>query len=160
MLIETARLRIFPLSASQISKYLACDFSLESELGLKPLKREIPDELMDTIRDNIIPILKNHPDDLYFTIWLMTDNSSHDIVGSFLLKGLPDKKGEVEIGYGTEPQFQQRGYMQEALSGFILWAKKQSRIKSIRAETNPDNIASQQVLIKKQFYRKRDEGRV
>ena len=57
----------------------------------------------------------------------------------------------MEIGYGTYPEFQGRGYMTEMVSGMVAWAKTQPGVKAIIASTDATNVASYRVLEKNQF---------
>ena len=69
-------------------------------------------------------------------------------------KGVPDSNGEVEIGYGIDPQFQRQGYMTEAVKAMIQWAFSEPACRVITAILSaPDNIASHRVLEKSGFHR-------
>jgi ribosomal-protein-alanine N-acetyltransferase len=52
----------------------------------------------------------------------------------------------VEIGYGIDPAYRNRGYMTEAVRGLIDWAFRDPRCRSITApNTERSNIASNHV---------------
>jgi RimJ/RimL family protein N-acetyltransferase len=55
------------------------------------------------------------------------------------------KNGITEVGYGMNPSYTGKGYMTEALEAFLIFGKKHG-IKTVRADTKPDNIKSQNVL--------------
>jgi RimJ/RimL family protein N-acetyltransferase len=63
-------------------------------------------------------------------------------------KGYPNNQGEVEIGYGIDGNFQNRGYTTEAVRALIVWAFARDNCRAVVAETHPANIASQRVLEK------------
>jgi [ribosomal protein S5]-alanine N-acetyltransferase len=65
--------------------------------------------------------------------------------------GEPNAAGEIEIGYGTYAEFQNKGFMTEAVGGMICWAKSQLDVRSIIASTDRINIASYTVLEKNGF---------
>lgn len=68
-------------------------------------------------------------------------------VGDFSFKGLnPD--GSVEIGYGIDEEFQGNGYATEAVGAATRWAASEPGVTRVEAETEPDNGASQRVLVK------------
>jgi RimJ/RimL family protein N-acetyltransferase len=73
------------------------------------------------------------------------------MVGDLCIIGEPNSEGEIEIGYGTYDEFQNRGFMTEIVSGIIQWAKIQPNVKSIIASTDKSNIASHKVLEKNGF---------
>lgn len=87
----------------------------------------------------------------YYTYWIVIYNEEYLMVADICFKGEPNSKGEIEIGYGTYPDFQLKGFMTEAIAGLINWAFEQKGVNSILAETDPNNIASQRVLKKNGF---------
>lgn len=74
-------------------------------------------------------------------------------VGGIGFKGLPDAEGIVEIGYGIDEAYRQQGYATEAVGGMVKWARKQSGVKYITAQTEPNNKISQKVLLANDFIR-------
>ncbi len=54
--------------------------------------------------------------------------------------------GSVEIGYGIVPPHRGHGYVTEAVNALTAWALAQPGVTEVRAETEPDNVASQRVL--------------
>ena len=73
------------------------------------------------------------------------------MVGDLCIIGEPNAEGEIEIGYGTYPEFRNKGYMTEIVRGIIEWVKSQPNVKSIIASTDITNIASYKVLVKNRF---------
>jgi RimJ/RimL family protein N-acetyltransferase len=73
------------------------------------------------------------------------------MVGDLCFRGNPDERGSIEIGYGTYEDFRGKGYMTEAVGGLITWAKMQSAVKSVTAETDKTNLASMVILQKNGF---------
>lgn len=73
-------------------------------------------------------------------------------------KDRPDADGLVEIGYGLGKEYEHRGYMTEAVKAMCSWALKTGKVRQIVAETENDNLPSQQVLKRCGFVEyKRDE---
>jgi len=151
-MIETKRLIIKPLTYEQLLKYMKNDNSLEREFGLKESLRTISDELREALEQTILPgVADPCKNSLFSTLWTIISKEENKMVGDLCFVGEPDDKGEVEIGYGTYPDFQRRGFMTEAVEGMILWARNQSLVKSIIASTEKSNPASYTVLLKNNF---------
>lgn len=151
-MIETNRLLIKPLTYNQLVKYIKADDSLEEELQLNPNLRTVPEILKEKMTLNILPkVADTTIDYLYVTLWTAIDKDKNQMVCDVCFKGEPNSEGEIEIGYGTQPQFLGKGFMKEAVGGIIEWAKIQPKVKSIFAETLKDNIASFTILEKNNF---------
>jgi len=82
------------------------------------------------------------------------------IIGEVGFKGLEKEKGQLEVGYGTEERFRNKGYMTEALTELIKWAFFQDKVKirEITAMTLSDNVPSQKVLGKAGLLLSHEEG--
>ena len=153
-MLETKRLLIKPLSYNQLVKYIKADDSLENELQLNSNGRAVPEILKEKMSLNILPKVADPTIDyLYVTLWSAINKKENWMVCEVCFKGEPNSEGEIEIGYGTQPQFQGKGYMNEAVGGMIEWAKKQPKVKSIFAETLKNNIASFTILERNNFVR-------
>lgn len=151
-ILETDRLRIMPLSHNQLINYLQADGSLEVELGVEPLKREISLELIEAFEKIILPTVGNPSCNyLFSTLWTLIDKEKMIMVGDICFKGDANPDGEVEIGYGTYPPFQKQGYMTEAVEALCQWAFTQTKVSGILADTHSTNIASQKILLKNGF---------
>lgn len=145
----TPRLKIIPLSKDQLVMYLE-----EPEVFIRqiyPVSRNI---LTDTLRRAIhmkIERMASTPaeDRAWLTYWLIVITSEGYGAGMVGFKGAPDKRGWVEIGYGIDPDFQNRGYMTEAVQHMINWAFSDARCTRILApDTFRSNLASNRVLQK------------
>ncbi len=151
-MIETERLILKPLTYEQLVKYTKCDNSLEKELKLNETSRTISPELKEAFEQTILPNVadktKNY---LYSTLWTAISKVDNKMIGDLCIVGEPNENGEIEIGYGTYDEFQNKGFMTEIVSGIIIWAKTQKKVKSIIASTNKNNAASFKVLEKNNF---------
>jgi RimJ/RimL family protein N-acetyltransferase len=58
--------------------------------------------------------------------------------------------GHVELGYGVPPRYQRRGFATEAVNAMVDWAFANG-VECVSAETLPELIASQRVLLKTGF---------
>jgi [ribosomal protein S5]-alanine N-acetyltransferase len=146
-MLETARLTLKPLTASEVRLHVAGQNRLERTLNLPNGQREVTEPLRSILTNFTIPRLESgRVDPLYHTIWVGIDCASRRIVADIKLKGEPDESGSVEIGYGTYPTFQRQGYMTEIVGGLLAWAAQQPGIRRVEAETAVENVASQKVL--------------
>ena len=150
--IETDRLILRPLTYDQLLKYAKCDNVLETELNLKASSRSISEELREALEQTILPNVadasKNY---LYSTIWTAISKDENRMVADLCFYGEPNTDGEIEIGYGTYNDCQNRGFMTEIVGGIVKWVETQIGISSIIASTDKTNVASFKVLEKNGF---------
>ena len=149
--IETARLYLHPLTYEQLKLYLQNDGSLEKELNINWQPRDIHPDLRESLQKTLSPEMEDHQNFHFFTLWTMISKEYNCMIGDLCFKGEPCENGSVEIGYGIYPAFERKGYITEAVEVLCLWAMNQKYVRSVRAETLPDNIASQRVLQKNGF---------
>lgn len=151
-MIETERLILKPLTYEQLEKYIKCDNSLEIELGLNETSRTISSELKEAFEQTILPnVADKSKNYLYSTLWTAISKIDNKMIGDLCIVGEPNADGEIEIGYGTYEEFQNKGFMTEIVSGIIKWTKTQPFVKSIIASTDRTNKASFKVLEKNGF---------
>ena len=106
----TDRLELIPLTREQLSWFLEDPDRFNQELGrtswkilTKALRKaiEIKLEKMQLI---------DEPDQAWITYWLMKVREDGTGIGLLGYKGVPDYRGQVEIGYGVDPDHQNQGY--------------------------------------------------
>jgi [ribosomal protein S5]-alanine N-acetyltransferase len=152
MNLQTPRLRIIPLSKEQLDNYSIPDYSLENSLNVNLISRIVPEFLANVITNKIMPHLNDTTKDpLYHTFWTIISKEENVMVADLCFKGEPNENGEIEIGYGTYPAFEGKGYMTEGVGAMIRWAFAQPNVQSVTAQTDPSNIASQKILEKNNF---------
>lgn len=151
-IIETERLRLIPLNLSQLEKYIRCDNSLETELGLNENSRTISEDLKEALEMVILPNVADESKNyLYSTIWTGILKKENKMVGDLCFYGEPNDLGQIEIGYGTYGDFQGKGIMTELISGILNWVQTQNKVKSVIATTEKTNTASAKVLLNNKF---------
>lgn len=151
-MIETERLILKPLTYEQLIKYTKCDNSLGEELSLNETSRRISPELKEALEQTILPnVADKNKNYLYSTLWTAISKTENKMIGDLCIVGEPNSNGEIEIGYGTYEEFQNKGFMTEIVSGIITWTKTQAIVKSIIASTDKTNTASFKVLEKNNF---------
>lgn len=97
--------------------------------------------------------IKDPANYIWYTDWLIILKQENKIIGSACFKGKPDKEGSVEIGYGMNEVYRNKGYISEAVKTITDWTLRQPGVNIIFAETDKSNIASQHVLEKCRFKR-------
>jgi [ribosomal protein S5]-alanine N-acetyltransferase len=152
MNLQTQRLRIIPLTKEQLANYSIPDYSLENSLNVNLIPRIVPEFLANVITNKIMPHLNDTTKDpLYYTFWTIISKEENVMVADCCFKGEPNEKGEIEIGYGTYPAFEAKGFMTEAAGEMVRWAFAQPNVLAVTAQTDPTNIASQKILEKNNF---------
>lgn len=146
-MIETERLILRPLTYDQLLKYDKSDNSLEAELNLEKSPRSISPELREALDYGILPNVADEQQNyLFSTLWTIILKESNRMVGDVCFKGEPNIDGEIEISYGTHFEFRRKGYMTEAVGEMLKWAKMQSNVMKVLANTEKNNLSSQRVL--------------
>ncbi len=125
-MIETNRLIIKPLSYNELIKHIKSPNDLANDFGLKPSKSLLDKETQEAILNDLLPNLSDlTKDPLFYTMWIVIEKNEKAIIGGICFHGEPDNNGEVEIGYGIDNDYRNKGYMTETISGLIHWIKKQ-----------------------------------
>ena len=134
-MLNTDRLRIYPASREQMEAMIASEQEEE-------LKKAYDEMLEGCLR---------HPDQWdWYAIW-MIEKTDGTHIGDFCFKGLRED-GIAEIGYGILEEYQGQGYATEAVQAACRWAFQHPQVKTLEAETDAGNAASQRVLQKCGFH--------
>jgi len=152
-MIQTPRLNLITLSREDLTAGLVSldDLSLRLNLVLVPdlfsgrVRSAVEKKVtkMEAIQIELVP---------WFTYWLIFLRVASTGVGMVGFKGAPNSNGEVEIGYGIDPNFQRKGYMTKAVNAMTQWAFSDPACRIITAILSaPNNIASHRVLEKSGF---------
>ncbi|HEY1038727.1 MAG TPA: GNAT family N-acetyltransferase [Bacteroidia bacterium] len=156
--LYTDRLRLVPLTLEQLKILSGGRNSLERSMGLilSDFVLNADDSFMEefqlAIDTHCIPKVTENPDNyLWFTHWLIVHRSLDLTIGGIGVDGLPNESGEVMIGYYIDKKFEGQGLAAEALAGMIKWLFENESVKSIIADTQEDNLASQKVLRRNGF---------
>ncbi|HEY4095553.1 MAG TPA: GNAT family N-acetyltransferase [Baekduia sp.] len=80
------------------------------------------------------------------------------VIGDIGFHAPPDDLGEVSIGFGIVPVARGRGYAREALTAVLQWALQQPEVRTVHADTDLINLASQRVLLGAGMRLAADEG--
>jgi ribosomal-protein-alanine N-acetyltransferase len=85
---------------------------------------------------------------LAWRIRVIVEQDTQYVIGSINLKGLPKQDGDVEIGWGVEPEHQRRGFAFEAAIAVAHWIWAQPHVRTLSATIAPDNEVSKRLAAK------------
>jgi RimJ/RimL family protein N-acetyltransferase len=133
MLLEAGEQDFVDLIAGNAPRGLALPNS-----ALAPVEvLHILGELATSIRSTFAP-----------AAWMILEQG--EIVGLCSITKLVDGGG-IDIGYGIAPTRQGQGNATRAVSAILEWARNDSRVQMVTAETAVNNPASQRVLLHNGF---------
>ena len=135
-MIITERMKVYPISIEKMKEIV----EIEKNEILKIAYKEMLDGCL------------NYPENyIWYTLWFIElKDSENEIIGTLSFKGIDDK-GIVEIGYGINEGYENKGYMTEAVRAIVKWASEQPNVNHIEAEAEENNYASIRVLEKCNF---------
>ena len=154
--IETERLVLFPYTAENLALFNSDLERFEDEYGVVYRSEEL-DYLLAGFLKKLEGEIRDDPENfLFFTEFLIVLKGNSHVIGSIDFKYVP-KDGVTEVGYGMNPSYTGHGYMTEALGAFLEFGKKLG-VRTVRADTRPDNFKSQNVLKRCGFRFLREDG--
>lgn len=148
MIIETTRLRIVPLTVEQFALLLCGVDKMEFELGLSPSNECLDEHTQQAMKRQYQKALNNLENYHWLANRQIILKAENKAIGSANFKNSPLENKDIEIGYGINPDYENQGYMTEAVQALCEWAINQPDVESIIAETDRENYASQRVLQK------------
>lgn len=80
------------------------------------------------------------------------------VIGDVGFMGPPDATGAVSVGCAITPDERGQGYATEALSAVLAWAREQSGLTCVLADTTRSNVASQRLLERVGLHRIGEDG--
>lgn len=147
MKIETARLILKPLSSLQLALYMQSAEILSTQLKLEHPLKPLDAHMQKVYRLKQSRIEAEPASLLYNTYFIIILKELNCAIGSLSLKGNPDAEGLVEVGYAIDSEYQNRGFMREALQGFLDAIMQIKEVSGVNACTSVDNMPSQKVLL-------------
>ncbi len=147
MTLQTQRLTLRALKKSEL------EIALESIEKFAILtKISVGDTIIDehlhyAFGVRLKKVMENEANYLWNTIWMVSLKEQKTMIGALMIKGVPDAKGDVIVGYGINNLYQQKGYASEALNGLKDWIFSDPSVNAIFGDTDIDNHASHKVLI-------------
>ena len=139
--LQTARLRLEPVTAEAARAVIAGDVSGLAASGLKAAEgwphEDTADGLGMVVKTGI-PLS-----------WFVVADGA--VIGDCGLHGPVDEAGNAEIGYGLAVPSRGQGYGSEAVAAITAWLLSQPEVRHLRACTLTDNVPSRRVLEKAGF---------
>ncbi|HEY6761171.1 MAG TPA: GNAT family N-acetyltransferase [Baekduia sp.] len=142
MELTTPRLRLRPLAPAEMRELLegrllpgqawAEGYPLDGTLVAVAMQSELVDHDVD--RGG-------------FCHYQVIEKDTNLVIGDIGFHQPPDELGELSVGFGIVPVARRRGYAVEALRALLGWALAQPEVRSIHADTDLVNLASQRVLL-------------
>lgn len=84
-------------------------------------------------------------------IWAIEITNGHNFIGTIGLRNFNKNRTKAEIGYELLPAFQKQGFMHQALKLVTEYGFNKLKLKLIEAVIHPDNLASQNLVLKSGF---------
>lgn len=140
--LKTERLTLRPLLKTDDQQI----FALRSNQSVNQYLSRKPRLSIDDARRFIQAILDNQA-----FYWAITLTGGTELTGTVCLFNLSDDHQKAELGYELLPEFQGKGFMQEAVGAMIDFAFRRLNVSTIQAYTHVENQASSQLLEKLNF---------
>ena len=146
-MLETPRLRLVPASPELARAEINDRDRFAALLGAAVPANWPPETLADAL-EFFLGLLEQNPGWPGWLGWYAVERGTDGdvLVANGGFKGPPDEQGQVEIGYSVLPQFQGRGIASELMAALVAWAGRQPGVRTVLAQTTPDNLGSQGVL--------------
>lgn len=114
-------------------------------IGREPLKSI--EEAKDYIQENLQKI-----EDGKLWLWAIRDRTAiHELMGSIALFKIDETHHRCSVGYSLRTKFHRKGVLSECLPVVLDFAFQEAKLHSIQAEIDPENIASEKLLLKMGF---------
>ncbi len=140
--LQTERLELFPLPPAAAA---ALPDNREEVARIIAANRS-PEWPQPDLLDVLPRQAAGAPEDARFGAWVIVERASNTVIGDIGFFGPPTPEATVEIGYSIVPDRRRRGYLTEAASALIDWAKRQPGVSAVLARCDPDNLASIRTL--------------
>ncbi len=148
MLLNSERVSLIPLNIEALQLALEDYQALGNLLGASVTTGSLDDEMQYAMTVRLKKASEDPINYKWLTNWAVILKSENMIIGYVMIKGCPNNQGEVIIGYGIEEAYRGNGYATEAIKGLKEWIFSHEEAISIIGDTEKDNIASHNVLIK------------
>ena len=149
--LHTERMRLVPLTLAQMQMQLDDYPGLERSLGARVTGNRLEKEMHRNVARGMDYMLQEPTDAIWNTFWAAVLEEDSTFVGGIGFKGPANAEGEVELGYGFDAAYRNRGLATEAVQAMTEWAFEEPTVTAVTAETNYTNIASARVLQKNGF---------
>lgn len=130
-MMESERIRIYPASRVQMEKIIAAETDEDT--------RKAYGEMLEGCLA--------HPEQgEWYAMWII-EKTDGTHIGDLCFKGIK-ADCNPEIGYGILEEYRGQGFAAEAVKLALQWAFRHPEVSAVEAERDPENLASERVLIK------------
>jgi RimJ/RimL family protein N-acetyltransferase len=93
-----------------------------------------------------------------FGTYQLVRRADNQVIGDVGFMGPPDATGAVSIGCAIIEDARGQGYATEAVGALLAWAREQSGLTCVLADTTRSNVASQRLLERVGMHRVGQDG--
>lgn len=144
--LHTERLTLRQLVATDAGEI----FVLRSDPRMLTFLEIVPARTLEDVRPVMQRINANLADGTA-VFWAIALKSSPKLIGTICLWNISVEKSTAELGYMLHPDFQGKGYMQEALVSTVAYGFEVMQASLIEAFSHSGNIASVRLLERNGF---------
>jgi len=83
--------------------------------------------------------------------WAICIKGQDHLIGTICLWNFSDDKTSAEVGYELMPDFQGKGFVDEALKAVIVYCFEKIALQTLHADTHKDNERSKRLLERNRF---------
>jgi len=113
------------------------------------IKRETPKNLNQA--EGFIQTCLDEFENENRVFWAMVEEDSNQLIGTIVFHKVDLENNYAEIGCELDPDYQEEGYMNEAMKAVLEFGKSSMQLKTIEAFTHHNNTASIALIEKHQF---------
>jgi ribosomal-protein-alanine N-acetyltransferase len=114
-----------------------------------PRMIEFTDSKLDASREetnSYIEKMNRGVDEGKWIIWAIVHKSSKKVIGSISIWNMDSEQKSAELGYGIIPEYQNKGFMKEALASVVEYGFEVMNLNTLDAYTEEKNINSIKLL--------------
>lgn len=125
-------------------------FFMRSDPRMVEFTDSVPDVRIDDTEAYLEKMDKGIDEDRWI-IWAIEHQDSKKVIGSICIWNIDPVRACGEVGYGIIPDYQGKGYLQEALSSVVQYAFQMTGLKAVEAFTEASHLKSRRLLAKAGF---------
>jgi len=142
IILESKRLYLKEFTLDDVEKLFRLNSDADVMKYIHP-----PETDINVIKKVINRIIKYYSDNPGLGVWAGYEKQSDKFIGFFELANL-DTTDEIEVGYRLFKEFWGQGYATEMTKVLIDYGFNKMGLEQIAGITHPENISSQNVLLK------------